>query len=161
MSVSPTDPNQTLVGQRVALARQGNNPFLVARTQSGWVVMSDKQVVPGQLILLSDPIVTSLNDLNADQRAAYLVDMALVGDALLAVTGCLRVNYDILGNTDPALHAHIVPRYAGEPEERRVMPIWLYDWSQAEDFSEDRHGDLRRRLAIEIADRAAARGMAT
>ncbi|KKB11004.1 hypothetical protein VE25_14530 [Devosia geojensis] len=144
-------PADTVVGQRVALAREGRNPWLVARVSSGWVVMSDKQVVPGQLILLADPVVTTLNDLGPRERISFLTDMVLIGDALLAVTGCLRVNYDILGNTDPALHAHIVPRYVSETEERRVMPIWLYDWSTAELFSEDIHGELRRALGVEIA----------
>lgn len=141
---------KTIVAQRVALAREGGNPWLVGRLASGWVVMSDKQVVPGQLILLSDPVVTSLNALGATERQRFLSDMALVGDALLAVTGCERVNYDILGNTDPALHAHIVPRYADEPDDRRRMPIWLYDWSAAAPFSDERHGALRRRLAEEL-----------
>jgi diadenosine tetraphosphate (Ap4A) HIT family hydrolase len=142
---------ETIVGQRVALAREGRNPWLVGRVPSGWVVMSDKQVVPGQLILLADPVVASLNELGAKQRGRFLGDMARVGDALLAVTGCLRVNYELLGNTDPALHAHIVPRYASEPEERRRMPIWLYDWSAAADFSEADHGDLRRRLGVALS----------
>jgi diadenosine tetraphosphate (Ap4A) HIT family hydrolase len=141
---------ETIVGQRVALARQGRNPWLVAQMPSGWLVMADKQVVPGQLILLPDPVVASLNELSADTRRTYLSDMALAGDALLAVTGCVRVNYEILGNTDPALHAHIVPRYASEPEEKRRMPIWLYDWREAEDFSEARHGDLSRMIGEEL-----------
>lgn len=144
------DPAETIVGQRVALAREGRSQWVVAQLKSGWVVMSDKQVVPGQLILLADPVVPSLNALAAADRAAFLSDMALVGDALLAATDCVRVNYDILGNTDPALHAHIVPRYSHEPEERRRMPIWLYDWSVAESFAEERHGGLRRRLAAEF-----------
>ncbi len=147
--------DETIVGRRVALARAGNNPWLVAKMASGWVVMSDKQVVPGQLILLSDPVVGALNDLSREQRAGYLLDMARIGDALLAVTGCLRVNYEILGNTDPALHAHIVPRYASEPDERRTMPIWLYDWSSADVFSDDKHGVLRQRLAHHLSDHAA------
>ena len=142
---------KSIVSQRVILAREGRNPWLVARMRSGWLVMSDTQVVPGQLILLGDPVVGSLNDLDAGQRALFLADMALAGDALLAVTGCLRVNYDILGNSDPALHAHIVPRYASEPEERRRMPIWLYDWDAAERFSEEAHGGLRRTLAAAVA----------
>lgn len=148
-------PEETIAGQRVALARAGNNPWLVGRVPSGWVVMSDKQVVPGQLILLSDPVVGSLNDLGVKQRGRFLGDMARVGDVLLATTGCLRVNYEILGNTDPALHAHIVPRYASEPEDRRRMPIWLYDWSAAADFSEDAHGELRRRIGAALAPQVA------
>ncbi len=145
-----SDANDSIVGQRVALARQGGNPWLVTQVGSGWVVMSDKQVVTGQLILLADPVVSSLNALGPGERANFLADMARVGDALLAVTGCLRVNYEILGNTDPALHAHIVPRYASEADDRRTMPIWLYDWSAAEAFSEGKHGELRRALAAEI-----------
>lgn len=109
--------------------------------------MSDKQVVPGQLILLAEPVVPSLNALGVAKRTEFLADMARVGDVLLAVTGCLRVNYEILGNTDPALHAHIVPRYANEAGDRRTMPIWLYDWTAAETFSEERHGALRRKIA--------------
>ena len=124
----------SIVAKRVALAREGKNSWLVGRMPSGWVVMCDKQVVPAQLILLADPVVGSLNDLDAAARLTFLADMAKVGDVLLATTGCVRVNYEILGNTDPALHAHIVPRYASEPEDRRRMPIWLYDWAAAPDF---------------------------
>ena len=51
--------------------------------------------------------------------------MALVGDALLEVTGAYRINYAILGNTDPALHAHIVPRFLTEPDEYRKGPPWI------------------------------------
>lgn len=140
----------TIVGQRIALARAGRNPWLVARVTSGWVVMCDKQVVPGQLILLADPVAGSLNDLLALQRRAFLTDMGLVGDALLAATGCIRVNYEILGNTDPALHAHIIPRYASEPEDRRRLPIWLYDWDAADPYSEVAHGELRRTIGASI-----------
>ena len=43
--------------------------------------------------------------------------MATIGDALLEVTGAFRINYEILGNLEPALHAHIIPRYLNEPED--------------------------------------------
>ena len=140
----------TIVGQRIGLARAGRNPWLVAHVTSGWVVMCDKQVVPGQLILLADPVAGSLNDLSASQRRDFLTDMGLVGDALLAATGCIRVNYEILGNTDPALHAHIIPRYASEPEDRRRLPIWLYDWDAADLYSEEVYGELRHAIGASI-----------
>ena len=53
--------------------------------------------------------------------------MAILGDALLEVTGAYRINYEILGNTDAALHAHLFPRYMSESEELRRGPAWLYD----------------------------------
>jgi diadenosine tetraphosphate (Ap4A) HIT family hydrolase len=32
----------------------------------------------------------------------------------------LRINYAIFGNLEPALHAHVHPRYADEPEAMRT-----------------------------------------
>ena len=50
--------------------------------------------------------------------------MAAAGEAIKAATGAQRMNYSILGNTDPALHAHLQPRFADEPDARRRMPVW-------------------------------------
>jgi diadenosine tetraphosphate (Ap4A) HIT family hydrolase len=84
------------------------------------------QFLRGYCILLPDPIVASLNDINRQQRADFLCDMALVGDLLMEVTGAYRINYAIMGSLDPALHAHIVPRYLDEPEEFRKGLPWSY-----------------------------------
>jgi diadenosine tetraphosphate (Ap4A) HIT family hydrolase len=72
--------------------------------------------------------------------------MARNADALLRVTGASRINYEILGNSEPELHAHIFPRYANEPEERRKMPVWFYDWQTAVQYSERAHGELLGRI---------------
>ena len=40
--------------------------------------------------------------------------MAGLGDAVLLVTGAERINYEILGNVEPALHAHVIPRHTNE-----------------------------------------------
>src|ERR1044072_4903467 len=37
-----------------------------------------------------------------------------------------RVNLEILGNTDPFLHAHVRPRYEWEPAALVGRPAWLY-----------------------------------
>jgi hypothetical protein len=63
--------------------------------------------------------------------------MVALGDVLLEVTGAQRINYEILGNAEPALHAHLFPRYDAEPEELRRRPVWFYDWSQAPAFDPD------------------------
>ena len=38
------------------------------------------------------------------ERVAFLHDMSIVGDVLLRVCSCQRINYDILGNTNQFLH---------------------------------------------------------
>ena len=122
------------------------NAAVVCRVPSGWVVMGDAQFLPGYCMLLPDPVVPGLNDLAESARADYLRDMARVGDAVLAVTGAIRINYEILGNVDPELHAHVFPRYAHEPDERRRAPVWFYDWENAPRYSPEVHGALREAL---------------
>lgn len=142
---------ETLAHERVAMAQAGTNPWVICQMPSGWAVMCDKQVLPGYVILLSDPPVYSLNDLNGDKRAQYLSDTALIGDALLSATDAYRINYETLGNTDQVLHTHIIPRYLTEPDERRAMPIWFYDWQGSPDFLSGAYNDLRDRIRDSVA----------
>ncbi len=110
----------------VALARRGEHPGLICRMPSGWVVLADMQYLRGYCILLADPVVSSLNDLTSEQRANFLLDMVTIGDALIKVTGAYRINYAVMGNSDPALHAHIVPRFSDEPKEYLHDQPWSY-----------------------------------
>lgn len=130
----------TAIHRLVALAQAGTYPNAIIRLKSGWVAMAERQSVEGYCLLFSDPVARDLNSLNELARTQYCLDMARVGDALLAVTGALRINYETWGNLDPALHTHIVPRYAHEPPEQRVMPICkAYDAKLARPF--DAQGD--------------------
>jgi len=78
--------------------------------------------------------------------------MTLLGDALLKVTGATRINYEILGNSEPELHAHLFPRYAHEPEERRTKPAWFYDWQNAVRYTPELHGHLHSQLKAALAE---------
>jgi diadenosine tetraphosphate (Ap4A) HIT family hydrolase len=110
----------------VALAHRGEHPGLICRLPSGWLVLADMQYLRGYCILLADPVVSSLNDLSREQRADFMLDMASIGDALMKVTGAYRINYAVMGNSDPYLHAHIVPRYSDEPEVYLHDQPWAY-----------------------------------
>lgn len=136
-----------LISERVALARDGKNDKVICRMASGWAVMGDVQFLQGYCLLLPDPVVPSLNDLDIQARTTYLLDMARLGDAVLQVTGALRMNYEILGNSEPELHCHLFPRYASEPDDKRRMPAWFYDWKTAAPYDEQLQGDLRKRIA--------------
>ncbi|MCW5942160.1 MAG: hypothetical protein KIS66_08000 [Fimbriimonadaceae bacterium] len=138
------------IHRRVSEARRGEHPALVARMRSGWLVMGDRQILPGYCLLLPDPVVGHLNELKGEARADFLADMALAGDALIRVTGAVRINYEMLGNLEPALHAHLIPRYAGEPSATRTKPVWLMDWEAAPYYDETSHGNLRKRLRRQL-----------
>ena len=122
--------------------------------RSGWAVMGERQIFSGYCLLLPDPVVDHLNALEAHTRAQFLADMALIGDVLMAVTGAVRINYAIFGNVEPALHAHVFPRGAAEPEATRSAQPWAFDWTLAPAYSEAAHGELRRRIGAHIERRS-------
>jgi len=140
----------TAIHRQVELARDGDHPWLIRRMRSGIAVIAQRQVVRGYSLLLPDPVVADLNALPPTTRVQFLDDMALLGDALLTVTGAARINYEILGNLDPALHVHVVPRYDDEDEALRTRPFWFYDWNEAVEFDPDGDADLVRAIADEI-----------
>ena len=115
---------------------------------SGWAVLGDPQITPGYCLLLPDPVVADLNALTGAAREQLLRDMASLGDAVLAVTGAERINYEILGNVEPALHAHVIPRHASEHPDLRRKAVWLHDWSAAAPIDAE---------ALELGRRIAAR----
>jgi len=140
----------TAIHAMVERCRAGDYAPAVARLRSGWVVMGERQVLTGYCLLLPDPVVPHLNELPSELRGQFLSDMALIGDAVLAVTAGLRINYAIFGNVEPALHAHIFPRHATEPEATRTAQPWALDWIGAPAYSDAVHGELKRRLAARL-----------
>jgi len=111
---------------RIASAISGTNPMVMAEMSGGFAVFGDVQFLPGYSVLLPKRNVASLNDLTLPERTLFLIDMSILGDAVLQACQVERVNYDILGNTDNFLHAHVFPRYPTEVPERLKKPVWLY-----------------------------------
>ncbi len=141
---------QTAIHNQVVAAREGKDPRVVARLFSGWVVFGERQFVRGYVLLLPDPVVPTLNALGAQERGQFLLDMARLGDALLKVTNAMRINYAILGNQEPALHAHVIPRYAQEPEALRTSHPWAHDWQAAPLFDRTEYAALGEALRKEL-----------
>jgi diadenosine tetraphosphate (Ap4A) HIT family hydrolase len=123
----------TAIHRLVEAARAGD-PATIDRMPSGWAVFGRQQFLRGYALLLPDPVVPHLNDMPGAHRAQFLADLARLGDALLAATGALRINYAMFGNLEPALHAHLVPRYADEVPALRTAHPWAYDWAAAPAF---------------------------
>ncbi len=80
-----------------------------------------------------------------------MTDLTAIGDALLVLTPAIRINYEILGNLEPALHGHVIPRYQDEPDELRTKPIWYHDWETAPKFDLNRDHQLMMDLAKRLS----------
>jgi diadenosine tetraphosphate (Ap4A) HIT family hydrolase len=147
---------KNMIERRVEAAQAKRNPAVVCQVPSGWVVMGDEQITPGYCLLLPDPVPPSLNHLDEADRIRFLNDMVIIGDALLEVTAAFRINYEIMGNTEPALHAHVFPRYMTEPEKYRKLPAWFYyevEKKLPPKFDAERDSALMKKIANSIKSR--------
>lgn len=144
-------PVETAIHRRVNDARAGRDATVLGRCASGWAVFGQQQFVQGYLLLLPDPVVPDLNALTPERRSQFLLDMSRLGDALMRTTAPVRINYAIFGNVEPALHAHVIPRYRSEPEHLQTQQPWAYDWSAAPVFDAILMGPLMRTLRAELS----------
>ncbi len=141
-----------LITERVELARGGQNQYVICRMKSGWLVIGDVQPLPGYCVFLADPVVESLNALDEAGRSQYSLDVIRAGDAVLAVTDAYRINYETLGNSEPALHTHIIPRYRTEPDEKRGRVAWnAYDWPTSRRFDPEHDGAFVERMRRQLS----------
>ena len=105
---------------RIGSALRGENPTVLARLPGAFAVLGDVQWLPGYCVLLSDdPDVPSLESLPLEHQTRFLTSMDILGQAVQAACSGLdpsfrRLNYDVLGNTDAFLHAHVWPPLLGE-----------------------------------------------
>lgn len=80
-----TNFNEDWKMDRIGSAHRGENPMVLTKLKSGFVVMGDTQFLPGYCVLLPLEKVNTLNDLDFKQRGEYLLDMSLIGDAIQEV----------------------------------------------------------------------------
>ena len=89
-----------------------------------------------------------LHELSPDEGAAYMRDLQRVSGAVQELTGAVKINCEIHGNTVPHLHAHIFPRHPGDRfEGRPIDPREVTESVYAPGELERFRADLRARLA--------------
>jgi ribosomal protein S18 acetylase RimI-like enzyme/diadenosine tetraphosphate (Ap4A) HIT family hydrolase len=106
-------PRDTVVVAKLAAARVHATPAVPVR---------------GYCCVVCDRHVAELHELDEPAAEAFLRDVRRVSRELAVVTGCVKLNTEIHGNTIPHLHVHLYPRFAGDPFEdgpidlRRTLP---------------------------------------
>jgi diadenosine tetraphosphate (Ap4A) HIT family hydrolase len=67
--------------------------------------------------------VAEPTELSADEASAYWRETLRVGRALEEHFEPVKLNYEILGNSLPHLHTHVMPRYADDPRPGWPFPF--------------------------------------
>lgn len=91
---------------------------VIANLDAAWVTMHEAAPMRGYAcVMFRLRHAVELHDLSAEEGAAFMRDVQRVSGAVAAVTGAVKLNYEIHGNTLPHLHLHVFPRYPGDPFE--------------------------------------------
>lgn len=120
--------------------------------KTSYVELSKSQFLPGYCVQLAKIQYPSLNDMPLSERQDYLMEMSILGDAMMEVLPSIRINYNILGNSYHVLHTHLFPRYAWEEEDKRLSVVWKYDVSMWDSplYNEEEFGQMKRDLQAAI-----------
>jgi len=110
-----------LCGLQAAMER-GENPWAIARLQSGFVALSPLQYYRGYTYFSAKTCVAELHLLERFERDLFLHEMSEVAHALVRAFGPRKMNYELLGNFVSHLHWHLVPRH--DDDVRPAAPIW-------------------------------------
>lgn len=119
------NPNACLICERIDLIRKGENPFFVAETKTGFVVLGDYQFFRGYTIFLSKEHKRELHELNPETRKVFVWEMSEVAAAVIRAFNPTKLNYELLGNTDEHMHWHLFPRHRDDPNPKGT--VWNID----------------------------------
>ena len=119
--------NNCLICKRILNIKRNKNKFFVKELASGYVVLGDHQYYRGYTLLLSKIHTNELHKMGGKATTQFLKDMSTVSEAVYRTFKPKKLNYELLGNTDPHLHWHIIPRYHHDPKPD--VPIWAVDRS--------------------------------
>ncbi len=116
-----------LICNRISQIQLNTNPYFVAELRTGYVVLGDFQFFHGYTLFLCKQHVPELHQLEAQFRLNFLDEMSAVAQAVFEGFKPIKLNYELLGNSEPHLHWHLFPRHTNDPMLR--SPVWLVDKS--------------------------------
>lgn len=88
----------------------------ICELQSSKVYLFKEQSHLGRVIVAHKKHVSEIVELSAEERAAYIEDIARVAKAMHELFAPDKVNYGAYGDTGHHLHVHLVPKYKDEYE---------------------------------------------
>lgn len=104
-------PDETEYGARIFAGEVSDAYLQKAGVQRGYT-----------LVIWRGRHVAEPTELSAEESAAYWLEVVEVGRALEQHLQPVKMNYELLGNSLPHLHTHVMPRYADDPRPGWPFP---------------------------------------
>ena len=140
-------------GEECVICRRGVPLDVVASLEASWLTINEDAPMNGYCCVVFRRHAVELHDLSADEASAYIHDIQRVSRVVKALTGAVKMNYEIHGNSLPHLHTHIYPRHIGDSFDGRAI-----DWNTAQGpvYAEGEFTDYVARVRAAFAASGAA-----
>ena len=132
-------------------------PDFIGELKSCYVILGDQQFYRGYCVLFAKLHATELYLMPADSARLLSDEMRLVAEAIAAVVKPWKMNYECLGNSEPHVHWHLLPRNESESPELRRGPTWLRPESERKVTLDENDrrvliGAIRTQLVLRFPD---------
>ena len=104
-------PDETDYGARIFAGEVSDAYLQKAGVQRGYTI-----------VIWRGRHVVEPTELSAEEANAYWRELLRVGRALEEHLEPVKMNYELLGNSLPHLHTHVMPRYADDPKPGWPFP---------------------------------------
>jgi diadenosine tetraphosphate (Ap4A) HIT family hydrolase len=109
-------PEETPWGARIAAGDVSDAYLQRAGTQRGYTI-----------VIWRGRHVAEPTELTDEEANRYWLEVLRVGRAIEIVLEPVKLNYELLGNSLPHVHTHVLPRYADDPK-----PGWPFPFPEDE-----------------------------
>lgn len=116
----------------------------IAQSQHSRLGLYDDDRFPGRSILALNEHRVTIETMPMDTMLGFMRDIQIAMQAIREATGADRVNVSILGNRDPHVHAHLIPRFS----DREMFPD-CSPWNDQR-TKQKLPADLRDRIKMRI-----------
>jgi diadenosine tetraphosphate (Ap4A) HIT family hydrolase len=119
----------------------------IVELPSSWLTAEPVECLRGACHLTAKIHVLELYELDDSELLALMRDVQVCARALKSVTGAVKINYEIHGNTLPHLHVHLYPRYMDDPFPGKSIDYNQKERQYSDDEFEEFVGDMRKAIS--------------
>jgi diadenosine tetraphosphate (Ap4A) HIT family hydrolase len=105
-------PEETPFGVRIFAGEVSDAYLQRSRIQRGYTI-----------VIWRGKHVAEPTELSERDAACYWLEVLHIGRALETMLEPVKVNYEVLGNSLPHLHTHVMPRFADDPRPGWPFPF--------------------------------------
>lgn len=126
----------------------------IRETEYSWLEAHPRVCLPGTRYLMAKTHAVELYDLSDRELTGFMKDVQDAARALKHITGAVKINYEIHGNTVPHLHVHLFPRseddpFPGQPIQYNQIDPSVYGEGDFEVFTQEMQDWFAQRVGNE------------